>query len=721
MRHKKRKIIFIISGFISFVLFHSPVLAKGEIYAVGCIDNYPYEFINEEGNPSGFSVDLIRSIAGESGVKCRIELVPYDRFLLLQRNPEVDMILGMIRGDPNSRYRFFRPNMKIHFSIFADSAAAISSINDLYDLNIIIAAHDSISNPILHELKKILKFKHQLTDNEVQAFTMLKSTEADAVFIPGSSARNIIANSNLTGIRELSVNTGFFDYGFGLRKNNKEISGILANGYDKIFSTGDYDEIYRRWLVPESHENFFSETGIYLSGGIFGILVFIIFLLINSFILRKRIKEKTENLNISMNELTKAQVQLRESEKRFRRIFNQSPSALMILNPAGRVLMFNEAVVDIFGVNNPDELINLDIINSPLSTEWFKTRIKDYRNINLEVKFNFEIIRQTGYYSTSKTGIMILELIIMPVEIHTGSPEPGYICQFSDNTQERLLLEEIKYNQRKLEMIFEGIKDGLWEWNILTGRVRYNRKFFSFLGYKPELYPDDITTLLGFIHESDRDTVKQELFEKVLNGRNFNIEYRMLMNNGNIINVKSRGETIEWDDNLKPVRVIGLQTEITAKRNLSGRIEMFKNDASIKDSSSDNIQIPCIMGNILSGRVILLADDNYLIFMHISELLKKYRAETLYASSGSEAFEILKNRSDISLVILDHHMPGLDGFSALKEIRKINSNIPVIVQTGECHENGDDFFLREGFDGMLSKPVDESLLIETVCGLVNSG
>jgi PAS domain S-box-containing protein len=721
MRHKKRKIIFIISGFISFVLFHSPVLAKSEIYAVGCIDNYPYEFIGDDGNASGFSVDIVKNIADKLNVKCRIDLVPYESFILLQNNPDVDMILGMIRGDPNSRYHFFRPNMKINFSIFADSASTISSINDLHGLKIIISAHDSISNPVLHELKKFLKFKHQLNDNEVQAFTQLKSSEADAVFMSGSSARQIISSSNLIGIKELPVNTGFFDYGFGLRRNNEDILNIITAGYERIFQEGDYERIYRKWFVPESDENLFSKNGVYLSGGIFGFIVFIIFLLINSLILRKRIKEKTENLNISMNELNKAQVQLRESEKRFRRIFNQSPSALMILNPAGRVLMFNEAVVDIFGVNNPEELINLDIINSPLSTEWFKTRLKDYRNINLEVKFNFEIIRQTGYYSTSKTGIMILEIIIMPVEIHAGSPEPGYICQFSDNTQERLLLEEIKYNQRKLEMIFEGIKDGLWEWNILTGRVRYNRKFFSFLGYKPELYPDDITTLLGFIHESDRDTVKQELFEKALNGRNFNIEYRMLMSNGNIINVKSRGETIEWDDNLKPVRVIGLQTEITAKRNLSGRIEMFKNDASIKDFSSDNIQCSCIMENMLNGRVILMADDNYLIFMHISELLKKYRAETLYASSGSEAFEILKNRGDISLVILDHHMPGLDGFSALKEIRKINSNIPVIIQTGECHENGDDFFLREGFDGMLSKPVDESLLIETVCGLVNSG
>ena len=714
MRHKKTKIVIIISAFISAALFCSPLWAKSEIYAVGCIDNYPYEFIGDDGNASGFSVDIIRKIADKLNVKCRIDLVPYESFILLQKNPDVDMILGMIRGDPNSRYYFFKPNMKINFSIFADSASTISSINDLQGLKIIIAAHDSISNSVLNEIKKFLKFTHQLTDDEVQAFTQLKSSEADAVFMSGSSARKIISSSNLIGIKELPVNTGFFDYGFGLRKSNDDIRSSLTSGYERLFQDGDYERIYRKWFVSESDAGLFSEKGVYLSGGIFGFIVFIIFLIINSFILRRRIREKTENLNISMNELSKSQVQLRESEKRFRRIFNQSPSALMILNPSGRVLMFNEAVVDIFGVNNPDELINLDIINSPVSTEWFKSRLKEYRNINLEVKFNFEIIRQTGYYSTNKTGIMILELIIMPVEIHTGSPEPGYICQFSDNTQERLLLEEVKYNQRKLEMIFEAIKDGLWEWNILTGKVRYNRKFFSFLGYKPELYPDDIATLIGFVHESDRESVKAELSEKVLNGRSFSIEYRMVMGNGAVIHVRSRGETIEWDDNLKPLRVIGIQTEINPRRDITNRINYFKND-----NLNTEIKPLNDYGDSSKCYTVLMVDDNYLIYLHVSEILKRYKVETLYASSGIEAIEIIEKRNDISLIILDHHMPGLDGVSALKEIRKINKNIPVVIQTGECQDSLNDYFERDGFDGVLGKPVDENLLIETVFTLVN--
>ena len=715
MRHKKITIIFAgILAAVSVMCLNSPLLAKGEIYAVGCLDNYPYEFINDAGIPSGFSVELINEIAKELNMTSRVELVPYDRFIYLKNNPDADIILGMIRGDDDKDYLFFRTNVKIHFSLFSNSDSAISSINDLQKKKILIAAHDFIAYLFEKELKKFLNSGTMISNDEVNSFTLLKRKECDAVFMSGLSAGKIIEHQNLIGIKEVPVSIGFFDYGFGVRKNRPDIYRILTEGYEKVFSSGEYSRIYSRWFSGKTGSSFLSETGIYVSAGIFSFLIFILFILINSFILRNRIKEKTEELHLSMSELNKTQIQLRESEKRFKRIFNKSPSGLMILNSSGKVILFNEAIVNIFGVENPHEISNLDILNSPVSTEWFKTRLKNYRNVNLEVKFDFDVIKQTGYYSTSKTGMIILGLIIIPVEINSGSPEPGYICQFSDNTKERKLLEEIKHNQRKLELIFESVKDGLWEWNLVTGRVRYNRKFFSFLGYKMESYPDDISTLLGFIHESERDSVKSELYEKVLNGRNFNIEYRMTMSNGRVISVRSRGETIEWDADLKPLRVIGIQTEITIQRDIYTRINIFKNDPESKNTP----EFAVYNDKLLEGKTILVVDDNYLIYLHISELLKKYRAGSLYASSGLEAIDIVKKREDISLILLDHYMPELDGVSALREIRKINHSIPVVIQTGQSKESVNEQFFMEGYNGILGKPVEENMLIDTICSFL---
>ncbi len=714
MRHKKITLFCILILSVLIILkTGSPLMAGGDIYAIGCIDNYPYEYINDTGIPAGFSVDLINEIAKELKANCRIELVPYDRYIILKKNPDVDVILGMIRGDPDKDYEFFRTNVKIHFSIFANQDSIISSLNDLQNLNVLIASHSLITGSVKNNLNNFFKFKSISDSEEINAFVMLKRKAFDAVFMSGPSARKIIENKNIVGIKEIPVNIGFYDYGFGINKN-KKILHDFSEGYNRIFKNGLYGTLYNRWFIENYENSFFSETGIYVSAGIFSFMIFILFILINSFVLRKRIKDKTNELYLSMSELSKTQILLKESEARFKKIFNKSPSALMILNSSGRVILFNEAVVKVFGATNPDEIYNLDVINSPISTEWFKARLKNHGDINLEVKFDFGIIKETGYYNTSKTGIMILEIIIIPLEINSGSPEPGYICQFSDNTDERNLIEEIKFNQRKQDLIFESVKDGLWEWNINSGKVRYNRKFFTFLGYKMESYTDDIDTLFGFIHESERDSVKNELYEKVLNGRSFNLEYRMMMNNGKIINVRSRGETIEWDDNLKPVRVIGVQTEITLHRDIYSRVNLFKNDLE----RTDNHSVIHYEENLLNGRTILVVDDNYLIYLHVSELIKKYNGKPVYAASGLEAIDILNSREDVSLILLDHNMSGMDGVSALREIRKINPGIPVVIQSGEFIESINDKYSLSGFNGVLGKPIEENLLIETIINLL---
>ena len=48
----------------------------------------------------------------------------------------------------------------------------------------------------------------------------------------GPSARKIIEHQNLIGIKEIPVSIGFFDYGFGIRKNKNEIYRVLTEGYE---------------------------------------------------------------------------------------------------------------------------------------------------------------------------------------------------------------------------------------------------------------------------------------------------------------------------------------------------------------------------------------------------------------------------------------------------------------------------------------------------------
>jgi CheY-like chemotaxis protein len=77
---------------------------------------------------------------------------------------------------------------------------------------------------------------------------------------------------------------------------------------------------------------------------------------------------------------------------------------------------------------------------------------------------------------------------------------------------------------------------------------------------------------------------------------------------------------------------------------------------------------------------VLLVDDEEAMLFVIGKRINQWGYEVMKALSGKEALEILKNNNP-DIVILDYLMPEMDGIATLKEIRKINTKVPVIMFT----------------------------------------
>jgi two-component system response regulator (stage 0 sporulation protein F) len=77
---------------------------------------------------------------------------------------------------------------------------------------------------------------------------------------------------------------------------------------------------------------------------------------------------------------------------------------------------------------------------------------------------------------------------------------------------------------------------------------------------------------------------------------------------------------------------------------------------------------------------VLLVDDEADILFVIGKRISSWGYDLLKASSGKAALEILKNNNP-DIVVLDYMMPEMDGIATLREIRKINTKIPVIMFT----------------------------------------
>ncbi len=109
---------------------------------------------------------------------------------------------------------------------------------------------------------------------------------------------------------------------------------------------------------------------------------------------------------------------------------------------------------------------------------------------------------------------------------------------------------------------------------------------------------------------------------------------------------------------------------------------------------------------------ILIVDDEPLIREVIKEYSTLENYEVLEASNGLEALELVK-KEEIDIIVLDIMMPKLDGYSALKEIKKIK-NIPVILLSAR----GEEFDKLTGFelgsDDYLTKPFSPKELIARI-------
>ena len=99
---------------------------------------------------------------------------------------------------------------------------------------------------------------------------------------------------------------------------------------------------------------------------------------------------------------------------------------------------------------------------------------------------------------------------------------------------------------------------------------------------------------------------------------------------------------------------------------------------------------------------ILIADDEKLIRNVLKEYLLVENYHVFEANDGKEALDIIKNNC-IDLILLDIMMPNMDGFSALKEIKKEN-NIPVIVLSARKEEYDKLLGFDLGIDDYITKP-----------------
>jgi two-component system chemotaxis sensor kinase CheA len=110
----------------------------------------------------------------------------------------------------------------------------------------------------------------------------------------------------------------------------------------------------------------------------------------------------------------------------------------------------------------------------------------------------------------------------------------------------------------------------------------------------------------------------------------------------------------------------------------------------------------------LLNKKILVVDDDIRNIYALITALERYQVNVIYAENGREGIEVLQENSDIELILMDIMMPEMDGFEAIKLIRKIPEfeKLPIIALTAKAMKNDREKCIEAGASDYISKPVN---------------
>lgn len=113
---------------------------------------------------------------------------------------------------------------------------------------------------------------------------------------------------------------------------------------------------------------------------------------------------------------------------------------------------------------------------------------------------------------------------------------------------------------------------------------------------------------------------------------------------------------------------------------------------------------------------ILVVDDTAVNLTVVKGLLKRNKLQLTTARSGKECLEICQKET-FHLILLDHRMPEMDGIETLHHLKEedgLNKETPVIALTANAITGAYEYYMKEGFDELVIKPVNGRHLEEKI-------
>ena len=115
----------------------------------------------------------------------------------------------------------------------------------------------------------------------------------------------------------------------------------------------------------------------------------------------------------------------------------------------------------------------------------------------------------------------------------------------------------------------------------------------------------------------------------------------------------------------------------------------------------------------------MVVDDEEVVRRVVKSMLERHGYKALLAEDGLQAVEILEQmRDEIALIILDLTMPVMNGEEALRRLKLINPDVPILLSSGYNEMEAIQRFAGKGLAGFIQKPYTSARLAEKLRSLL---
>lgn len=410
------------------------------------IDYPPYSFVDENGNPAGFNVELAKAVGAAMGYQVEIRLNQWSKTREALESGDIDVIAGMFQSLEREKiYSFSIVHNITHGDIVTTKNIRLGSLDDLRNQTVVIQKGDIIGE-YLKGLDYDIDFVEVATYKE--AVNLIDSGQYNYAGLLKLPAMYSIRDSRFPNIALQGLILNQNHYSMAVLKGNETLLQTLNGGLQLLKATGEYDVIYDKWLGIYEEVTLQTIFFDYLWFFIILITLFVFFFAL-TLILRKLVSIKTRQLKEINFDLQGRTESLIISEKKNEAILSALPDLVFVFDKKGVFLDYR--------YNNGKRLL--------LREESFvDKRIEDIFPLNVADLAKENILRafQTG------------ELQIFEYDLEINSSEESYECRIVKTSETEVIaiirnITSAKIYREKIEYL--SYHDGLTS--------LYNRRFFE--------------------------------------------------------------------------------------------------------------------------------------------------------------------------------------------------------------------------------------------------